>query len=329
MLQLTSSRLFLSLREPGDGFYCGTRFDRSGVFASLRFDGVEMAGPWFAKYDPYMHDAVQGPAEEFSPIWVSGGQSPSVGQATREIGFLSRCIKIGVGLLRLPDDQPYDRFRLYEIVDPGRWEAFTEGERIVFRHILDGWYEYEKQIVLTGETSFEIRHSLSSPGPELSGEVYNHNFFTFGKMAVGPSREIDFPFSPSGTWRSVYDSVAFTASGVRFSRALSEGESVYSGDIHAAGRSGMPYRITIRETAPLEGDGVFQTAAENYFSCSGSKNQFPSAGPSPLSVRIEGDVPVTHSVLWANHRIACLEPYNAFHAAPAAPFRWTIRYELF
>lgn len=38
------------------------------------------------------------------------------------------------------------------------------------------------------------------------------------------------------------------------------------------------------------------------------------------------DVRYTHTVLWANHRIACLEPYNAFESAPGKECRWTVRY---
>ena len=41
-----------------------------------------------------------------------------------------------------------------------------------------------------------------------------------------------------------------------------------------------------------------------------------------VRVHIEGDLPVTRTVLWANHRIACLEPYNTIQT----PVRWTIRY---
>ena len=293
MLCLASKTLQLALHEPGDGFYEGTRFDRGGVFASLLFRDVEMAGPWYPSYSPTMHDAVRGPAEEFSVIGFDEADPGGV--------FL----KIGVGLLRRPDSAPYDRFRLYDIVDPGRWEVYTEGERAVFRHVLDTWYDYRKEVVLTGPGRFEIRHTLNAPVRELSGEVYNHNFFTFGRMSVGPSRWIDFPFTPDGDWRSLYDSVGFTPSGIRFSRSLQEGESVYTGNIHEAGREGMPYSLVIRETEPSPDS---------------------AACAETLSVRIEGDVPVTRTVLWASQRIACLEPYNAFRSAPGAPFRWTIRY---
>ena len=286
MFELSSKELKLVLHHPEDGFYQGTRFDRSGVFDSLLFHDIEMAGRWFERYDPHMHDAVCGPAEEFTPSSPIPVPSSS--------GLSRGSIKIGVGLLDT-GSAPYDRFCLYPITNPGKWSVEAGENAIIFRHILDGIYDYRKEIVLTGPNSFEIRHTLDSDIP-LEGEVYNHNFFTMGRMVTGPSREIDFPFRPAGTWRAVYDSVGFTPSGIRFSRELTTGESVFTGDIHVDGAQGMPYDITLRE--------------------------------KDISVQITGDVPVTHSVMWANHRIACLEPYNAFRSAPAHPFRWTVRYLL-
>lgn len=263
----------LELHHPLDGFYRGTRFDRSGVFASLRLGGTEFCGPWFERYDPFLHDAVQGPAEEFSLY---------------PVGEL--WLKPGVGLLQ-PDGQPYDRFKLYETVNPGRWDV----DGLHFRHRLEGYYDYTKEIVLTEGPGFEIRHAFQALIP-FAGDVYNHNFFTLGKMEVGPSRQIDFPFTPEGTWRSVYDSVGFTAGGIRFSRQLRAGESVYSGDIHAAGQDGMPYDMTLREGA--------------------------------LGVHIRGDVPVFKTVFWANHRVACLEPYIRLALDVGQTFRWTLTYTL-
>ena len=267
--------MLLELHHPLDGYYEGTRFDRSGVFRSLVFEGTELCAPWFERYSPTMHDAVLGPAEEFSllpagPYWL----------------------KPGVGLLQ-PDAEPYDRFRLYPVVDPGRWETGEEGGAHLFRHTMDGFYTYTKVIRPLSACSFDISHELQVQIP-WDGTVYNHNFFTMGKLETGPSRMIDFPFRPAGTWRAAYDSVAFTEGGIRFSRALRKGESVYAGDIHQAGGTGMPYDITLRE--------------------------------GPLSVHIRGDVPVTHTVLWANHRIACVEPYNLLRAAPGETLRWTVRY---
>lgn len=271
----------LLLHHPEDGFYQGTRFDRSGVWDSLLCDGTELCGRWFTRYDPFLHDAVQGPAEEFSPV-MSGPDLSSL------------AVKIGVGLLQL-DSQPYDRFKLYPVADPGVWTVEQARDCVQFRHVLRDVYLYEKEIALTGEASFVIRHRLQALIP-LVGEVYNHNFFTMGKMAVSPSRLIDFPFAPEGHWRAAYDSVAFTSGGIRFSRSLREGESVYTGDIHKASEEGMPYEMSLRE--------------------------------GPFSVKIKGDVPVSRTVLWANHRVACLEPYNALDVGPGKTFTWKIDYTL-
>ncbi len=275
----------LELHHPLDGYYQGTRFDRSGVFKSLVFKGVEMCGEWFQKYSPTMHDAVLGPAEEFSP--VIPGPSSVIPGPDRESHII---LKPGVGLLAT-GLEPYDRFKLYKILDPGLWEV--DGMR--FRHILKGYYDYIKEIVVTGENSFRISHKFEAHIP-FDGDVYNHNFFTMGKMEIGPSRKIDFPFRPEGTWRAQYDSVGFTDSGISFSRDLKEGESVYTGNIHEAGKEGMPYEMTLSE--------------------------------GPLGVHIKGDVPVFKTVLWANHRIACLEPYNKISLAPGQAFCWSIEYTL-
>lgn len=265
----------------------GTRFDRGGVFKSLVFGGIEMCGQWFESYSPTMHDAVLGPAEEFAPMPVTPGPSPVIPGPDRGSHIL---LKPGVGLIDI-GPEPYDRFKLYRIVDPGRWEV--DGMR--FRHILEGYYDYTKEIVVTGENSFEIQHCYKAFSA-YEGDVYNHNFFTFGKFEIGPSRQIDFPFRPEGTWRAEYDSVGFTESGIRFSRQLQKGESVYTGNIHEAGKEGMPYEMTLSE-------GL-------------------------LSVHIKGDVPVFKTVLWANHRIACLEPYNKISLAPGQAFCWSIEYTL-
>lgn len=300
MKSVSCESLRLSLHEPADGFYQGTRFDRSGVFGSVSFGGIEFCAPWYERYDPFMHDAVIGPAEEFSPIFLPG----------------SMILKIGVGLLRLPDEAPYDRFRLYEIADPGEWSVEQTADSVRFRHTMPGYYIYKKEVRVLSGSSFEITHEVSASEAQLDGDVYNHNFFTLGLLSTSPGRQIDFPYQARGDWRAQYDSVALTPQGFRFSRTLQKGESVYMGNIHAASALAQdrpspfghtPYELSICETA-LPG-GV------------------SSAQITP-TVHVHGSVPVLRSVMWANHRIACIEPYNAFCAIPGHPFRWTIRYDL-
>lgn len=276
MYYLRTQRLQWWIYGPEEGSYGGTRFDHSGLTASLAVDGVECCGPWYGAHNPLVHDAVRGPAEEFGPVFTEEGP----------------LLKIGVGLLDAPGSG-YNRFQLYPVLDAGEWQVQSGLQWVRFVHKMAAWYEYEKTLMLTGDTSLEIQHKLTAFRP-LDGEVYNHNFFTMGRLEVGPRRLFFFPFHPAGDWRDVYDSVGFSENGIRFSRKLKTGESVYTGNIHQAGKEGMPYDLTLAEGA--------------------------------FSVHIQGSVPATHTVLWANHRIACAEPYNAFHAVPGNPFCWTVRY---
>ena len=50
----------LYLPDPANGYYRGTRFDWSGVIASLEYGGHNYFGPWQAKHDPKIHDAIAG-----------------------------------------------------------------------------------------------------------------------------------------------------------------------------------------------------------------------------------------------------------------------------
>lgn len=284
MIELSSHGLSISLHHPEDGFYRGTRFDRSGVFGSLRFNGVEFCGQWFEAYDPFMHDAVLGPAEEFSPLFLPEGT-----------------LKIGVGLLAPADESSYDRFRLMDVLDPGIWTVESpSAEESLFRHYLPGYYTYEKIVRLSGDNAFEILHTLSADIP-LKGDVYNHNFFTLGHIGTGPGRRIDIPFAVEGDWREEYDNASLDSAGFRFLSEVKKGPSVYMGNIRPLAACGEPYSFTVREQSL---NGVMP------------------------AVHVRASVPMDHAVMWANHRIACLEPYNTFEVLPGESFHWSIRYEL-
>ena len=295
MITISNNTLTISLHTPdsANGYYRGTRFDHAGVFESIIYRGCNYCEPWFESYSPTMHDAVCGPAEEFSPIGLEGTRAGDP--------FL----KIGVGILERLDNEPYDRFLLHRILDEG--ERLTEaGEDFVrFTHRIDSetgyGYEYMKEIVLTSGCSFAIRHCLRNTGSKpLKGDVYNHNFFTLGLLQTGPSREIDFPFQPEGDWRAEYSEVGFTDNGIRFSRVLQKGESVFTGNLHQAGRG-----------------------------LKGSPNAFVlSEQQSGRGVRMFCGLPMTKAVFWSNHRIACIEPYIDFDIRPGESFDFEINYTL-
>ena len=275
------------------GYYRGTRFDHCGVFRSIEYKGIVFSDEWFPAYDPYKHDCVTGPVEEFTQ---NGYESTAPG------GLF---MKPGVGLLRREDGSPYDWFHRYEIVNAGE-RAITLGDSSVeFRQMLtDGrrGYDYLKTVALS-ETGDEmvLTHVMRNTGRiPISGYVYDHNFFTLGGITVGSLTEIDFPFRPAGDWRAVYDSVVLTDNGVRFSRDLKDGEVVYMGNLRPekdTGTEGYSFRI-----------------------CNGLNG---------AAVEVSGDARMDHAVFWAIRRVACVEPYCPVDIPPGGEFRWTIRYRFY
>ena len=281
MIDLYNSGLEVVLCRPGD-YYKGTRFDHAGIFRRIVKDGYVFADEWFSHDDPFRHDRVCGLSEEFVTVDL---ENVPVG------GLFC---KPGVGLLRRPDDNPYDWFRLYEVVQPGEWNVEASRSSARYTHDLPGFYRYTKEIRLLDGSCLEIIHSMYWEAPrQLKGFFYNHNFLTFDSTPVGPSRELHFPFRPTGDWRHPYDNAHFTEDGVAFTGAVLPDDSVYCGNLHNS-QGDTPCEFSVRE--------------------------------GEHSVRVTGNCMLDFIVLWSNPQVACLEPYMALNITPGSLSSWTFRY---
>lgn len=286
MFILRKDSLTVEISEPGVD-YRGTRFDWSGVFRRIIKDGYVFVDRWSDTEDIYVHDHVCGPSEEFVTVDFDGIKPGDT------------FVKPGVGLLLRPDDKPYDWFRLYQIADEGQREVSVSDSEIVFRHILKGIYSYEKRIVLLSGDSMKISHRMTWEDTRpLEGYSYNHNFFTFSGIPVGSGRKIDFPYTPTGNWRSEYDNVALVGHGIRFSAPVVP-PSVYMGNLHSM-EGATPYSFRISESDSSEG--------------------------TMHSVNVYGSRPVNHVVFWANPRVACVEPYLPIRLGKGESIEWDIMY---
>src|SRR5207237_2136398 len=103
------------LPDPERGSYRGTRFDWSGIISSLQYKDHEYFGQWYEKHDPKIHDAITGPVEEFL------SNDAGLGYAEAKPG--ETFVRIGAGAVRKPEERGYQRFRTYDIADPGKWEV--------------------------------------------------------------------------------------------------------------------------------------------------------------------------------------------------------------
>jgi hypothetical protein len=285
-------RAHLYLPERGTGYYQGTRFDWSGIITSLEYKGHSYYGQWFAKYSPTAHDAVMGPVEEFGPV---GYNEAKTGESF---------VKIGIGSLTKPSDAAYSSYKLYEFVNPGKWEIRKKDDQIQYIHKLDDKlypYEYTKTIKLTkGKSQLVISHSLKNKGTKvIETDVYDHNFLLIDKQPTGPGYVVKFPVEVSGTGKGIGELYQIQGKQLTYLKDFARSESIYCGGLQ--GLSDNPKDYDIRVENVKTGAGV----------------------------RITCDRPLLKLVFWSSSTTVCPEPYLLIKAEPGKEFTWTITYDYY
>ena len=308
-----SLHVTIDLPDATSGFYRGTRFDWSGVIASLTYGGHRFYGPWFTKTDPSVRDfvfrgddivagnasAITGPAEEFLTA-----DNAALGFSSAAPG--GTFVKIGVGVLRRPDDAKYSSFRNYEVVDGGHWTVKTTKTSARFtQRILDprsGYgYVYTKTIrLLHGQPRLSISHNLRNIGRlPIETDVFNHNFLVLDGQTTGPDFAVTVPFDITAQQPVKAELGAADGHHVTYLRALA-GREVFM--VHIAG-----FR-------PL-------VAADNSFRV---ENTRLGAG-----VAVVGDRPLQSEALWSTRSVLAMEPFVRLQVAPGASEDWSFTYTYF
>jgi hypothetical protein len=303
-------RVKLYLPNSKEGFYRATRFDWSAMIYSLVYRGHEYYGEWFQRIDPKVRDfaydgadivaspctAAVGPAEEF----ITDSNQPLGYQAAKPGGTF---VKIGVGVLRKPDDSEYNRFTSYEVVDPGKWDIQTSANSIAFTQTLadpqSGYgYVYRKTISLS-KNEMTITHSLRNTGSKpIDTNVYNHNFLRIDGAAPGPDYSIRLPFAIQSNRPPNADFAEIRGNQIVYKKLLQNQDRV---------------------ATPIQGFGPdakdFDIRIENRKSGAG--------------VRIMGDRPLQSESLWSIRAVLAVEPFVKIHAAPGEEFAWSLKYGYF
>lgn len=296
----------LYLPDIEKGFYRSTRFDWSGVIASLAYAGHQFYGPWYTSSDPPVRDfeyrdsgivtgaqsTITGPAEEFR-----------IPQGYEEAQPGDTFVKIGVGVLRRIDASDYSPYGNYEIVDHGTWHSHAEADAVTFAQELQdpssGYgYRYQKTVRLTeGRPVLIIEHSLTNIGRlPLQTSQYNHNFLVLDGAAPGPDFLITVPFQiktdqpPDPTLAEIQGNT------IVFNKTLEGEDRVY---------------------IPMEG---FSNAVRDYDVR--VENQRTGAG-----VRITADRPMVRLALWSIRSNISLEPFVDVSTRPGDTTTWTLTYQ--
>jgi hypothetical protein len=298
----------LYLPDPVHGFYRGTRFDWSGVIHSLTYKGHDYYGPWFTKTDPKVSDfifdgpdivagpcsAITGPVQEF--VW----QEKALGFDQAKAG--GTFIKIGVGVLRKPDDGEYSPYRLYPIVDSGKWHVQKNDDSVEFIQELSdpasGYgYRYTKTVRLVkGKPEMVLEHKLENTGRiKIQTSVYDHNFLVLDKQPVGPDYTITLPFAISTKNAERADLSSIKDNRFTYRQNLT-GHDTVAADFTGFGATPSDYKITI-------------------------ENRQAGAG-----MRVEGDRPLSKEALWSIRSVLAMEPFIDMSIEPGKAFTWSYTY---
>jgi hypothetical protein len=303
-------RAKLYLPDARNGYYRGTRFDWSGVFASLEYEGHRYYEPWFDRVDASVHDyryagteiiaspcsGISGAVEEFQTNGSAlGWQEAKPGETF---------IKIGVGVLR-KDASDYDFVKQYEIVDPGRWTVVKHSDSIKFtQEVSDpssGYgYTYRKTVRLTpGKPEMILEHRLRNTGRRsIHTSVYNHNFLVLDKQPPGPDFVITLPFQIRSLRPPQKDLAEIRGNQVVYLKALQNEDRVET-PIIGFGDSPKDNEIRI-------------------------ENRRVGAG-----MRITGDRPLSHENLWSIRTVLAIEPFIEMTIDPGKEWTWKMSYDYY
>ena len=301
----------LALPDAEHGYYRGTRFDHSGIVTSLAFAGHELITPWSEVNDPNVADyeyrgdqiatgintTMVGVPEEF-------GSSTRTAQGFEEAAPGGHFLKIGVGLLRRPDDKPYDHYRLYDVLQGG-WHVSRQRSAVSFRQRVDdaasGYgYLYAKKVSLVhGMARMKIEHVLRNTGRRpISGFVFDHNFTRWDNQTPGPDWSMRFAFDPQPVDVPGDAPLGFAGRTATFRRALQGRESMR---VVLKGYPGDPAAYDFRfENRRLD-----------------------------LGLRVTADQPLWQLVIWGNRAVFAIEPFIHYEIAPGAEYRWTYDYDIY
>ncbi|MDQ6676802.1 MAG: hypothetical protein M3Z09_05850 [Acidobacteriota bacterium] len=285
------------LPDAENGYYRATRFDWSGQIPSLEYKGHTYFGEWNpAPYDPKLHDAITGPVEEF----LTNGMGLGYAEAKPGGTF----VKIGVGVIRKPEEARFQQFKTYEIADGGEWKITRHGDSIEFNQKVkdpnSGYgYDYTKVVrLVSGKPELVLEHRLRNTGSkEIESDVYDHNFYMLDNQPTGPEIVVKFPFDVHAT-RGLGDLAETRGKELVYLRELQRGQSVQS-DLTGFGTDVKDYNIAVENRKT--GAGVRQTANR----------------------------PLARINYWSIRTTACPEAYIHMAIDPGKEFTWKIAYELY
>lgn len=184
---INSDRLRVEIAAPNT-VYKGTRFDWTGFITQVTLDGLHtFCVP--EDYRPGKGTGGIGLCNEF------GIQTP-IGYADAKVGDLFP--KLGIGLLRRPDQEDYNYFRTYEIAKAFPLAIEQSVDHVRFDVLPLDCRGYAVRYVKTlsvKSNRLNIEYRLENTGNQfIVTNEYCHNFIGIDQQKMGPDYRMRFPF---------------------------------------------------------------------------------------------------------------------------------------
>ena len=325
-------RATLNLPDVNNGYYQGTRFDWSGSIWSLESGGHTYFGEWFPKHDPKVHDAITGPVEDYAPL--------NYAEAKPGETF----VKIGIGVLKRLDEQPYRFSAPYEVLDNGKWSVRTGPDFVEYQHEVSdpksGYaYVYTKTVRLTpGKSQMTIEHNIKNTGTKtIATNVYNHGFFMLDSQPTGPDFTVTFPFDVKAS-REMPGLAEVRGKQIVYLKELQNNPAPAPDAAPAAGaaRGGAPTGAAPAASGgvrgPARGGTGRQTASTLVEGFSQDPKDFNIAienHKTGAGVRITGDKPLWRINFWSVRTTVCPEAYVEVKADPGKEASWRLTFDFY
>jgi hypothetical protein len=237
-------------------------------------------------------------------------------------------VKIGIGVLKRPDEPQYTFSNPYELLETGKWSVRKGADFVEYRHELadpkSGYaYVYTKTVRLTpGKPEMTIEHTLKNTGTKaIDTNVYNHGFFMLDSQPTGPDFTVTFPFDVKAT-RDRNGLAEAKGKQIVYLKTLQENAIANGAPAPAPGaapggpgRGGRRAASTLVEGFSMTDPKDFDIRVENHKTGAG--------------VRITGDHPLWRINFWSIRTTVCPEAYVEVKADPGKEMSWRLTYDFY
>ncbi len=185
MMTLKTDRLMIEIADPAQVLAKSSRFEPAGYINEVVLDDK-------------IRFCASEPKNLFHPFTGGRGLCCEYNfDVSQEASRGEYFPKMGVGLIRKPDDKNYIFYEKYDKILPFPVSYRKYGSRVVFKtQALPcmGYALEQEKILEAKENRLTITKYIKNTGEKtISGEEYCHNFLSIDGMALGPDYELKMP----------------------------------------------------------------------------------------------------------------------------------------